>query len=131
PRRTRVQSPVPQERPVAASGIRFGWAAMVTPLVMGVLMAVLFSPLMAAFALCSPLMMLANWVDDRFRVGRQRRANARVFAQQVARFEQELTAAAAAEIERRWFDAPSLAEVVRRARTRSGRLWERRPSDPD
>src|SRR5205814_145304 len=83
-----------------ASGIRFGWAAMVAPLVMGLLMAVLFNPLMAAFALCSPVMMAANWIDDRFRMGRQRRANAVAFRDDLARFETELAAAATAELAR-------------------------------
>src|SRR5205823_6504786 len=58
----RIRVPRPSSPPPSAA--RFGLAAVVAPLVMGALMAALFSPVMAVFVLCSPLMLLANWIDE-------------------------------------------------------------------
>ena len=50
---------VPAAPPAAKASTRFGWGALVVPLILGLVMAVLFHPRMALFALFSPAMMLA------------------------------------------------------------------------
>src|SRR5205807_5601413 len=59
---------VPPAAPAPAPGVRFGWAAVVAPLVLGLAMAAVFGPLMAAFAVFSPGMVVSYWWDERRRV---------------------------------------------------------------
>ena len=135
----RTPLPQPPDSLVAPSGeptksprrAVFGWAALASPLLVGLLMAVLYSPYMALFALLSPLMMGASWVDGRRRDRSehrrsQRRAQASLFDFQVA-----AQSAHAAEIIRLRELHPHLAEAVRRVRLPSVKLWERRPADED
>ena len=76
-------------------------------------------------------MLLANWLDDRRRISRQRRTVERRFTDEVQQFEDSRAAAAAEERRARWTTAPDLAETVRRALLPSRMLWERRGSDDD
>ncbi len=109
----------------------FGWAALVSPLLVGLLLAVLYSPYMAVFALLSPLMMGANWIDSRRRNRSERRRSQRRAQASLAGFQAEAQAAHAAEVARLRMRHPHLAEAVRRIRQPSVRLWERRPADED
>ena len=109
----------------------FGWAALAGPLVAGTLMAVLYSPYMALFALLSPLMMGASWIDSRRRDRSERRRSLRRAQASLADFQAAAQAAHAAEIVRLRVLHPHLAEAVRRVRQPSVRLWERRPADED
>lgn len=124
--------PVPCEEPRRASrAISFGWAALVGPLLVGVLMAVLYSPYMALFALLSPLMMGANWFDSRRRDRSERRRSRKRSQSSLFDFQVAAEMAHAAE-DRRLRDLhPHLAEAVRRIRQPSVRLWERRPGHDD
>ncbi len=109
----------------------FGWAALASPLLVGVLMAVLYSPYMALFALLSPLMMGASWIDSRRRDRSERRRSQRKAQASLADFQAAAQAAHAAEIIRLRKLHPHLTEAVRRVRLPSVRLWERRPPDDD
>ncbi len=109
----------------------FGWAALAGPLLVGLLMAVLYSPYMALFALLSPLMMGAHWFDNRRRDRSDRRRSRRRVQASMVSFQIAAEAAHAAEIHRRRDLHPHLAEAVRRIRQPSVRLWERRPAHDD
>ena len=109
----------------------FGWAALASPLLVGLLMAVLYSPYMALFALLSPLMMGASWIDGRRRDRSEHRRSQRRAQASLADFQAAAQAAHAAEIVRLREMHPHLAEAVRRIRLPSVRLWERRPADED
>ncbi len=118
----------PERSPRTAA---FGWAALAGPLLVGLLMAVLYSPYMALFALLSPLMMGANWFDNRRRDRSDRRRSRRKVQASLVNFQIAAEAAHAAEIRRRRDLHPHLAEAVRRIRQPSVRLWERRPAHDD
>ena len=110
---------------------RLPWVAMLAPLPMGAILAVLFSPSMLVFTLMTPLLMLASAVSDRFT---GRRSYAARLAEHATVAEQVATAAAAAvgeEQRRRRWALPDSAELLTVAATPSTRLWERRRGDPD
>lgn len=109
----------------------FGWAALASPLLVGLLMALLYSPYMALFALLSPLMMGASWVDGRRRDRSEHRRSQRRVQASLVEFQAAAQAAHAAEVIRLRELHPHLAEAVRRVRLPSVRLWERRPTDDD
>ena len=111
--------------------ITFGWAALAGPLLVGALMAVLYSPYMALFALLSPLMMGANWFDNRRRDRVERRRSRRRAQVSLIDFQAAAEAAYSAETRRCRHLHPDLAEAVRRIRQPSVRLWERRPGHDD
>lgn len=119
----RPAEPTPQGRP--------GWATLLVPLGMGALFAVLFSPMMATFALLGPMMMLANWFEDRRRVKKARSANATEFGNALVRFEQDLRAAGSAHVDHQRLCLAEPPAVVERALTVHPRLWERRPDHLD
>ena len=111
--------------------VAFGWAALAGPLLVGLLMAVLYSPYMALFALLSPLMMGATWFDNRRRDRLDRRRSRRSAQASLAGFQTAAEAAHSAAIRRGREQHPHLAEAVRRIRQPSIRLWERRPVHAD
>ena len=111
--------------------IAFGWAALASPLLVGLLMAVLYSPYMALFALLSPLMMGASWFDSRRRDRSERRLSRRRAQASLAEFQSTAQSAHAAAVLRLRNMHPHLAEAVRRIRQPSVRLWERRPGHDD
>ncbi len=115
--------PTPQRRP--------GWATLLVPLAMGALFAVLFSPMMATFALLGPMMMLANWFEDRRRVRKTRAANAIEFGNALEKFRRQLQTAGADHIRRARSGLTEPPDVVTRALTAHPRLWERRPDHQD
>ena len=124
--------PTPAGEPARSSrATAFGWAALVAPLVAGLLMAVLYSPYMALFALLSPLMMGATWFDNRRRDRSERRRSRRRSQTSLAAFAEVAAVAHAEEIGRQRDQCPHLAEAVRRVRQPSVRLWERRPGHDD
>ncbi|WP_419926108.1 FtsK/SpoIIIE domain-containing protein [Candidatus Poriferisocius sp.] len=125
-----LPAPSPEQRRSART-VAFGWAALAGPLLVGLLMAVLYSPYMALFALLSPLMMGATWFDNRRRDRLDRRRSRRRAQASLADFQSAAEAAHAAEMRRRRDLHPHLAEAVRRIRQPSVRLWERRPDHGD
>lgn len=137
PRAAAPAAAVPLRPPVPAAdrthSPRFSWSTVLAPLVLGAVMAVAMpgNTMFLVFILLSPVMALANWVEERRRARRERGTGARQFQTALATFAGAVRAAAVAEVERRRAAAPDLAETVRRARAPSGRLWERRPGHAD
>lgn len=123
--------PVPARPGEPAPGARFGWAALVAPLVLGLGMAVLFSPIMAAFALFSPVMVVANWLEDKRRVRRERADGRRQLSEALAGLRSALMDAQRVEMARRRALLPDPAETLRRATAPSTHLWERRAGHHD
>src|SRR5207237_8875798 len=52
----------PAAVPFPGPGARFSWAAVAAPVVFGAVLALLFNPLMAAFAAFAPVMVGGNWL---------------------------------------------------------------------
>lgn len=126
-----VQIEVPQRpvEPTTQGGP--GWATLLVPLVMAGVFAVLFGPMMATFALLGPMMMLANWFEDRRRLRRARSANATEFGNSLHRFARDLQTAGVAQILHRRARLTEAPEVIARALNAHPRLWERRPDHAD
>ena len=123
---------IPAGEPRRSSrSIAFGWAALAGPLLVGALMAVLYSPYMALFTLVSPLMIGAHWVDNRRRDRTDRRRSRRRAQASMVDFQAAAEAAHSAEARHCRDLHPHLAEAVRRIRQPSVRLWERRPAHDD
>lgn len=110
----------------------FNVASIVVPLLLGgVMVAALHNVTYALFALLSPLMVLANWWESRYRGRRSMRRDVREYSEALARLEAEVARRRADELTRRRAADPDIAEVRRRAGLPSARLWERRPDAAD
>jgi S-DNA-T family DNA segregation ATPase FtsK/SpoIIIE len=136
PRSPAPPSPAPLRMPAAASARsgapRFSWAAVLVPVLLGgVLVVALGNAMYALLTLLGPVMVVANWVEERRARRRDGRRDARTEAEQVAAFTAALAEAHAAELARRRAAAPDLATLLARAASASPRLWERRPSHDD
>lgn len=106
-------------------------AALVLPVVAGAVMAYFFSPFMAIFTALGPMLTLGTWWERRRRSRRAHRRAVLDVDAAVADVAATLDARRDAERMRQRELIPDLAEVVRRAKTGSVRLWERRADDPD
>ena len=121
---------VPELPAPAAAPAPMSWLLMLAPLPIGVVMALVFSPLFLLMTAMTPVMALARWLEGRHRskkdvarIAAETRAAAAGFA---ADLEDTRTAVAAAARAAH----PDLGELWRRAR--SGReLWQVRPGDLD
>jgi S-DNA-T family DNA segregation ATPase FtsK/SpoIIIE len=136
PRRARPLPPpalnAPSPDRAGAGTPRFHWSAVITPLLMGGGMVMLTGQLMfAAFMLLSPVMAVANWVEERRHAKRDRAAGVQRFAAAMQEFTTALDQTLAGEVRRRRGATPDLAEVLAWPATPTTRLWERRPADPD
>jgi len=135
PRTTATTGPPPLDQPARESfhprpGAGLSVTMLLGPLVFGAVLAVLFSPLMAVFALMGPALLLGSWAERRLHDRRARRRSAgrrqlttAAFALEAARrHHHEQAARRRAQPDptalRRWVDG-------------GGRLWERRPDHHD
>ncbi|MDJ0496930.1 MAG: FtsK/SpoIIIE domain-containing protein [Acidimicrobiia bacterium] len=118
----------PQEPPKAT---RFGWAALVVPVVLGLTMAVLIHPRMAMFAVFSPAMLLANWFEDRRRATRERRNTDQAYGTALERFEAEVGSAYRGAIAAAFAATTCPQELMQRVAGADSRLWERRAEHAD
>jgi S-DNA-T family DNA segregation ATPase FtsK/SpoIIIE len=121
----------PQAPPQPAKAMRFGWGALIVPVVLGIAMAILIHPRMAVFAVFSPVMLLANWVEDRRRVRRERRETGEVYREAIKRFGGEVADAYRREVEALHRRAVAPADLKARAIGGDSRLWERRRDHDD
>jgi len=121
----------PATPPAAKASTRFGWGALVVPLILGLVMAVLFHPRMALFALFSPAMMLANWMEDRRRSRREHKSSRADLDRSLAGFGDRLddVVTAAARLKRR--EVPHPDGLVESLLVGNPRMWERRAHHPD
>ncbi len=124
-------TPLPGSPPPASPRPRIGWAALLAPVAMGGVMAAFLNPLMAVFALVGPLMLLAQWAEDRTGHRRRRSAEAAGFESDLHRLRVRLGSTAVAETDRIRALHPDPAEIVERATTGQPTVWERRRGDED
>ena len=110
---------------------RLPWVAMLAPLPVGVVLAVVFSPAMLAFALMTPLLMGATTLSDRFQGRRTYAVELAEHAEAVRRVRASADAALEVERRARHLGLPDPAEVLATACLPSTRLWERRREDAD
>ncbi|MFN8053636.1 MAG: FtsK/SpoIIIE domain-containing protein [Acidimicrobiales bacterium] len=111
---------------------KFPVVALAVPLVLAVVMAVVMDRMyMLAFAVMSPVLGAANYFSERKRRREREHGAGRQHDDAVAKMEQRLAAAVQRELETHRARWPSSAETVETALLRSGRLWQRRPTDDD
>ncbi|MFQ5558491.1 MAG: FHA domain-containing protein, partial [Acidimicrobiales bacterium] len=122
---------VPAEPPEPGSPEPLSWAGIILPLIIGAVVALLLSPLMAVFAAFGPLVTVGTWFERRRRATRSNRHARRILRHDLARLQRSLPRALAEERARLLAAHPDPAEVTRRAAGPSVRCWERRPGDPD
>ena len=122
---------VPDAPAEVTSSIRISWPAVAVPVVLGLVMATLFHPRMALFALFSPLMLLVNWLEDRRRMRRSRRRGRIQLSRSTSRFRTELRAYVEMEVGRRRRAHPHPDTLAGVAATGHATLWQRRRHHAD
>ena len=123
--------PLPVE-PTEQKPRRIPIAAMVAPLVLGVVVAFLFhQPIYLLFALATPVMAGANAFSDRRQSAKDRKAAAQAYDEAFATAMQRLGAALEQETRRRRDEVPDAAATLLTAVLPTRRLWERRRTDAD
>jgi len=128
-RPAQLQPPRQPQQP--AKPMRFGWGALIVPIILGVGMAILVHPRMAVFAVFSPAMLLANWIEDRRRVRRERRETGEAFREALQRFKREVSHAHQIEMRHQRETVSNPAELEMVATSVDSRLWERRHGHND
>lgn len=121
----------PAREAVWAASATFSWAMFLAPLAIGLVLAVVFNPLLALFALLSPVVLVATWYEQRHRLGRRRRRASRRFRAELDAFAVALASRRAQATRRLRLLHPDPATLVERAVAGAPALWERRPHHPD
>ncbi|NND02438.1 MAG: hypothetical protein HKN91_06590 [Acidimicrobiia bacterium] len=121
----------PAKPPAAHKPMRFGWGALLIPLVIGGVMAFVWSPMMAIFAIFSPAMLLANYYEDKRRAKLSNAENDAAVADQMIEFRERLDATFRAARAMAWRTSPGPGELVERVLGDDSRLWQRRHDHPD
>ena len=118
--------------PTAPEPRRFQVLAAVAPLAAGIIMfAFTGQPTFLVLTMLSPIMIVANWFEER-RSGRHKHTKNLVrFRERLDTRRSELLAAVEAERVARLRAAPDLAELARRAELRTVDLWARGREAPD
>ncbi|MDQ3934617.1 MAG: FtsK/SpoIIIE domain-containing protein [Actinomycetota bacterium] len=118
--------------PAAQSGVPLQLGAVIVPLVLGLVLAVVFEqPAMLLFAVLSPATLLWTYLSDRRSGRRNRLRTRRGHAERVEELETELAAAHAREVDARRSAAPDTATLVDIALRTGSDLWARRSADLD
>ena len=107
------------------------WATFAIPLALGLVLAVLFNPYMALFALLGPAMAVSSWLEGRGRNKKDLRSRKRQTAKDREAFKAHCRRAAAQEAARRRFEHPDPAACLQWAVAPAARLWERSRIDDD
>ena len=107
------------------------WATFAIPLALGLVLAVLFNPYMALFALLGPAMAVSSWLEGRGRNKKDLRSRKRQKAKDREAFKAHCRRAAAQETARRRFEHPDPAVCLQWAFAPAARLWERSRADDD
>jgi S-DNA-T family DNA segregation ATPase FtsK/SpoIIIE len=125
-----LKTPAAPKEARVSSG--FGAASLIAPVIFGIGTAVMTKkPIMGVFALLSPVMLLANKMEEKRRAGQEKTRGDKAFFVALVAFRRALLSGRQTELLRRRAIFPDPAEVLRRAVTPSVRLWERRPSHED
>ena len=107
------------------------WATFAIPLALGLVLAVLFNPYMALFALLGPAMAVSSWLEGRGRNKKDLRSRKRQTAKDREAFKAHCRRAAEQEAARRRFEHPDPAACLQWAVAPAARLWERSRTDDD
>ncbi len=121
----------PSAPPAARQPTRFGWGALVIPVLIGGVLALVWNPMMAMFAILSPAMMLANWYEDRRQTKRSNDEATAGAARAMADFRERLAAMRGAAHSMAWRKSPGPARLAERIVQGDSRLWQRRHDHPD
>lgn len=125
-----IDPPIAPPPPMSVA--RLSVAMMLVPLIIGGLLIFVFGPLMAIFALLSPLMIGGSYVEDRFRKKRWRKRAAAEIATAMPGFLEQLHIQRGLRYMREQYLSPPNTELLgRHLGPATDRLWERRPKDPD
>lgn len=104
------------------------WLVMVAPLVMGVVLWLFTRSLLSViFVSLSPLMVLGNYLSQRWQSRRAEQEATRRFDERLAAFDTRLDELAERERRVRLAETPAAAEIVDAACRRGALLWTRRP----
>lgn len=122
---------VPCEAPEPATVEALSVAGIVLPIIAGLVVALLFSPLFAVFAALGPVITIGTWWERRRRSRRDHRRALAELDRHLEALAAALPVSRLAETDRRRALHPDLAEVVRRAEGPSVRCWERREGHAD
>lgn len=117
--------------PAVAHAPRVPWVAMLLPLPVAGVMALVFGPMMLAFAVMSPILLAGNVIGDRLTGRRRYAAEHAAYLRQRRDAEARLRAACHDEARQRARDLPDPAQTLAVATTPTAQLWERRRNDPD
>ncbi len=123
-----IALPAPPEHPPPT---RVPWMAMVLPVPFAGVMALLFGPMMLAFALMSPVLMAGTALGDRMGSRRRYAAEHAAYLRHLAAAQERVDAACAEEVRALRSSLPDPQQILTIATMPTARLWERRPADPD
>lgn len=115
---------VPHRRPLP-------WLAVALPVPVAAVMALVLGPMMLAFALMGPVLMVGTHLSDRIGTRRRYAAELGGYGRRLAEVEERVRAACAHEARERHHALPDPAAVLAIATDASARLWERRRGDDD
>ncbi|MDQ1294042.1 MAG: segregation ATPase FtsK/SpoIIIE, family [Actinomycetota bacterium] len=118
-------------RPLEPSRRAFPWLMVVAPLLVAIPMAVIFSPRFLLFGIMSPVMAVANVVNDRRSGGREYRRRLAEWVEDSVRAEERITAGLDEERRLRRTEFADPAALLLTVLGPDHRLWERRPEHPD
>ena len=105
---------------------KFNWIALIVPLLMGLAMALLFSPTMAVFAVLGPVMSVAAYWQERAKVNAARREVREATARAVLQLHADIATQRALEVATREAQHPDPGVVLLRSVGPSGDLWQQR-----
>jgi len=119
-------------RPAAARGREaLSWIGLIAPIPIGVVMAVLWSPIFALFILMSPVMMVGQWMEGRSSSKKDRRRFGKEFADTMDEIRADIDANVVAEQRRRRHVQPDVAALRTWVAAGHQRVWERRHDHTD
>lgn len=135
PRQALPALPSPVEIPTKekiTNSVHFNLALIIAPLIMaGALVIMLNSMRYAVFALLSPIVLIGNWLEQKYRHNKKVKEEDERFAQALLDLKQDITETNHQEIERRKELVPDLTHLIRRATLPTTELWKRRSDAAD
>jgi S-DNA-T family DNA segregation ATPase FtsK/SpoIIIE len=123
--------PLPELPQLPTRRVPFRWATATVPLIAGLVLALVFGPMMAAFSLLGVLMAVGSWLEERLALRRERRA-ARDTVRRALVHHRRATATQRKQVEAAVRSRlPDPNRVVEIATSMTRELWQRRPSHID
>ena len=117
---------VPTVSTVSTAKARFNWITVVVPLLVGLAMAVLFSPAMALFSLLGPVMSVANYQQERSKIKTQKLEAEALIVESATTLYGDVATQRAHEFARREFEFPDSGLAMVRSCGPMRDLWDRR-----